>query len=191
LGDLGFHAQGIAMSDERIQQEATNVLASSAPASAPSEEWHVFCPHCFRPTESLKAYNIGKVIFLLAAFFWDYDTVVACPSCMRKALTMRALMAIPLSNILFPIAAIFYLGQYIATFAPGHSDLLIAGQNRRRLEDRFVGVEHMVQLWSWSDLKPPVSRGFVLVMAVIGLFVFLIFALLGFGNLYAWLTEQR
>lgn len=171
------------MPDDRIQD---NVPSSPLPQESQNEsnpqQSHVYCPHCFRPTESLKDYNIGKIIFLYAGIIWDYDTVTACPSCMRKALCMRSLISIISANLIFPVVFLVYLCQIVATFSRGHSNLQIAGENRRTVENRFVGAEHAVRLWSWGDVLPRGSRGFGIVMAIIGMLT--LFCLIWLGITY-------
>ncbi|MBI3822801.1 MAG: hypothetical protein HY289_08995 [Planctomycetes bacterium] len=168
------------MPEDRIQEDEPNALKPlQMPGDTAPETMCVFCPHCFRPTDSLKSYLMARIIFLFVGLQWSYETVVGCPSCMRKAILMRTLKDIVLANLLFPIVAFFYLWQYVATFAKGHNSEFAAAENRRRLEDRFRHVEDGVQLWSWPSLNPVLR--FAMLVLIASLLLPVIFLGVGLG----------
>ena len=143
------------MLDEHIQERATGQRAHAPEVDAPEglapteDEMLVFCPRCFRATDSLKRYQIFKLAFLLAAYIWNYEVVIACPSCMRKAIAWRTLLAVFLSNLAFPLVAMVYLWQWCATFTHGHSNAWVAEANRRRPDQRFGALDKAITRWTW------------------------------------------
>src|SRR5262249_7462672 len=90
----------------------------------------VICPRCYRSTDSLKCAHVPNVVFLFVYIVWNYERIAACPACMRGFLVKRCLIAIPLTNILFPLFGLMYLFQFLATFGGGHSDAAVADAHR-------------------------------------------------------------
>src|SRR5262249_54104330 len=86
------------------------------------------------------------VVFLLIYGFWNYELVVACSSCMRKFLIKKALLSIPLANILFPMVWVSYLGKFIAAGAKGHSDPAVAEAHRVTREELVANAQNVVSL---------------------------------------------
>jgi hypothetical protein len=167
------------MTDERIQEGMSDAPAPLSASDGSSDDTQVTCPRCFRPTDSLKAYNIGKVLFLLYFIKFDYESVIACPSCMRQAIAKRTLVSLLLTNVFFPIVAIIYLCQYLATLSAGHSDLQIAYEHRRGPDERFGDVERAITVWTWPHMKPimaPIIRVFLGV--VIGVILIVVVVLI-------------
>ena len=161
------------MAEDGIQKLA---LATTHYVPPGAEELCVFCPLCFRPTGSLKAYFVVKVIYAIYSISSDFDYLIACPSCMRKAIAKRAFFSIFLANLLFPILAISYLCQFLATFTSGHSQLQVANTHRRSFDKRYDNANIEIVRWSWPD----VQSAFAPVLRV-GLGVFISVVLLVVG----------
>ena len=81
------------------------------------------CFECGEQTDSLKNYRVMNVFVFLIIFMVargiDYQ---ACPSCMRKKITMCAGIQILTAHVVFPIILIFHVVQFCRTFVRGHSN---------------------------------------------------------------------
>ena len=135
-----------------------------------SSEASVLCPRCFCSTDSLKSYDVPNIVFLLLYIVWNYERLIACPSCTRKALIKKRLLAIPLANVLFPLTGVIYLGYFIAAGSKGHSDLAVADAHRMSRDELITHVPEFVSL-----RKPPRKEWIVLSIIVLlcaGVWVF-------------------
>jgi hypothetical protein len=81
------------------------------------------CPLCHRPTDSLKQFNcLRYCVFLLAGAFWQWETVRACPGCLRRHLWKRCALNLLPANFLWPF--LILPGTLLATavsYRKGHS----------------------------------------------------------------------
>ncbi len=86
------------------------------------------CPICGELTGSLKQYRcLDWCVFLLAGAIWRVAFVRACPSCMRSFLLRRAVINIPLANLLWPFLMIWSAALYASTYREGHSRAVRTG----------------------------------------------------------------
>jgi hypothetical protein len=161
-----------AMPEERFQAEQ---LSTAGPQAAPSsieqadEEMRVVCPRCCRATEHLKIVDVPNVIFLVAYIAWNNETVVGCPECVRRLLGRRLLTSLPLSNILYPVPASFYVAQYFVSYAKGHSSQATAAAHR------MTKTEMLAQQEAAIKLNRPARREWIiltlLVLVIAGIWI--------------------
>ena len=115
----------------------------------------VICPRCGSATDSLKAIEVTNIVCLLVYWAWNTETIVGCPSCIRKTLIKRTLAAIPLANVLYPLVGLSHLLAFWDCRAPGHSDQVIAEAHRKRPGDSSLDLR-----------KPPRKEGWLLVLVL-------------------------
>ncbi len=158
------------MSTDRIQNGITEVLAPLAPPKGlPSSETRVYCPRCYEPTESLKVFQIVKLLFVWFVPQYGVETIIACPSCMRRAIRKRVASSILLTNLLFPLVAIIYAYQYFATYTRGHSSKQVALAHLRDHDHRFGNVEQAIT-------RPMSPNMFTVVVSIVIIMFFLLVA---------------
>ena len=87
------------------------------------------CPMCGEPTENLKQFRcLYWCVFYLVGATWRVEFVRACPKCMRSHLLRRALINIPLSNLLWPILVLPWTAVlYASSYREGHSRAVASG----------------------------------------------------------------
>ena len=94
----------------------------SEPLHTPIDTPTALCPRCRKRTDRILVYNVPMIVFLVVYVVWNVERVVGCPHCVRKALALRTLACIPLTNLFCWIALpvqVFYLASSFASTKPG------------------------------------------------------------------------
>src|SRR4051794_25387563 len=63
----------------------------------------VRCPECGRPSDSIKCYRMGLILFLLVFWFSSTKNEVGCPSCIRGKIARFCLVNLLPANVLWPV----------------------------------------------------------------------------------------
>jgi hypothetical protein len=158
------------MAEERFEAEQRPAagVPTGEPQAAPwpvqqadETELKVVCPRCCRATEHLKVVDVPNVIFLVAYVAWNNESVIGCPECVRRLLGRRLLTSIPLSNILYPLPAFFYVAQYLGSYAKGHSSEAVAAAHRMNRAEMLGAQEAAI------SLNRPARREWIIVALLI------------------------
>jgi hypothetical protein len=84
------------------------------------------CPHCGKPTDSLKRYRVFRVLlFLFVGYYLETVMHMACPRCMRRSLALRTLVNLPTANLLWPVVVVFHGILLLRSYTNGHSRSII------------------------------------------------------------------
>jgi hypothetical protein len=106
------------------KQRETAVSFANPPPDKPVryDQIPLPCPHCGRPTQSLKRYRVfDYLVFLFVAFSVQTVMHTACPRCMRTSLLLRSALNVVLANFLCPVVLLVHGMEFLATFSKGHS----------------------------------------------------------------------
>jgi pSer/pThr/pTyr-binding forkhead associated (FHA) protein len=123
LGDtvMTFQAEMLATSPIPAGQKLPTVPPYAA---SPIPEVHVLiqCPRCGRPSDSIKQFRMGVLIFVIFAYFVRWNVEAGCPSCIRLATLRFTLINLLTANLVWPFLilpmSIFHL---VRSFNKGHS----------------------------------------------------------------------
>jgi hypothetical protein len=84
------------------------------------------CPVCLKMTDSLKRYSMVRVAFFIGiAGGGEKETVLACPTCMRRHIRKRFWINLIPANLLMLGFGPMLLVQWLRTFRRGHSPTAI------------------------------------------------------------------
>jgi hypothetical protein len=87
----------------------------------------IACPHCNRPSNSIKQCRFLGILFLFLFMVRQTRTVNACQSCMRGKILEHALINILTANILWPFIILpMSIYQFIRIRQPGHDDAILS-----------------------------------------------------------------
>lgn len=82
----------------------------------------VACPCCGKPSDSVKCYRLGFILFLFIAVVSQLRNEVACAACMRGKIALFAAVNIITANVIWPFVILpLSLGYLIASATRGHS----------------------------------------------------------------------
>ena len=62
----------------------------------------VRCPECNGPSDSVKCYRMGVIVFLFVAWFSSTKNQVGCPKCIRYKIAEFCLTNLITANVLWP-----------------------------------------------------------------------------------------
>ena len=84
------------------------------------------CPECRRPSDSIKAYTLGTILFLLVGAVSWRRREVGCPSCIRGKIALFAAVNLVTANLLWPILILPWATvQLLRSFTRGHSKAVL------------------------------------------------------------------
>ncbi len=88
----------------------------------PAQHVLIPCPQCQQPSDSIKCYRLGFIVFLFLFAVHQTKNEIGCPSCIRKALATSGAINLITANILWPFIILpWYVILLICSFTKGHS----------------------------------------------------------------------
>ncbi len=94
--------------------------------SQPPSSLLIHCPRCGKPSDSVKCFRMGTIIFIFIAWSVQSKDEVGCPSCIRRAILSFALINLISANVLWPFIilpmSVFHL---IRSYMKGHSSVIL------------------------------------------------------------------
>lgn len=82
----------------------------------------VTCPECKLPSESVKCFRMGFVLFLGIGGGAQWKNEYGCPSCIRRKTALFAVFNLLTANIIWPIVILpLTLAHVFRSYRQGHS----------------------------------------------------------------------
>ena len=82
----------------------------------------ICCPHCRKPSDSVKQLRIMMLIFLIVGFQVRAWNAVGCSACLRQAILRNLKINVLTANVMWPFMILpFSIVQLIRAGRKGHS----------------------------------------------------------------------
>jgi hypothetical protein len=86
----------------------------------------VICPECHQPSDSVKCFRMGFVLFLGIGAGAQWKNEYGCPSCMRPKIALFALINLLSANLIWPILILpMVIAHLVRSFQGGHSNAVM------------------------------------------------------------------
>jgi len=91
--------------------------------------WNAFplpCPGCSQPSDSIKCYRMGVLLFLLVVGMTWTKSEVGCPSCIRGKIAQFCLVNVVTFNVFWPFIILpWSIIMLLRSFTKGHSKAVL------------------------------------------------------------------
>jgi hypothetical protein len=82
----------------------------------------VRCPECGRPSDSVKCYRMGVIVFLVLAWFSSTKNEFGCPRCIRGKIAGFCLTNLLTANVIWPLLILpWSIILLLCSLSRGHS----------------------------------------------------------------------